>query len=165
MCGLTFWFRAVVVLWFNFFDLLHLSFLLKSVSAMYNFRSADDQNLIKTNTRKVSVQKFEIWHEDFFTTFCLWTFLNSHWLFVYDKPDICWNIFFPIATVWKILTFSHLKIFFQSPRHQLSNERKKQHKMAKTTTNSDKLVRSLKVESIYNYIILDSLASINRWRH
>ena len=105
MCGLTFWFRAVVVLWFNFFDLLHLSFLLKSVSAMYNFRSADDQNLIKTNTRKVSVQKFEIWHEDNFTTFCSWTFFNSHWLHVYDRPDIYWSDLNTILTVEKKINF------------------------------------------------------------
>ena len=37
--------------------------------------------------------------------------------------------------------------------------------MAKTTTYLDKLVRSLKVESIYKYTILYQSASINRWGH
>ena len=37
--------------------------------------------------------------------------------------------------------------------------------MAKTTTNLDKLVRSLKVESIYKYTILYQSTSINRWGH
>ena len=36
MCGLTFEFRAVIEILFNFFDLLQLSFLLKSMSAIYN---------------------------------------------------------------------------------------------------------------------------------
>ena len=145
--------------------MLHLSFLLKSVSAMYNFRSADDQNLIKTNTRKVSVQKFEIWHEDNFTTFCSWTFFNSHWLHVYDRPDIYWSDLNTILTVEKKINFWKYFSWYFFNCHIVSWRSSAVHKMAKTKSALDKLVRFLKVESIYNYPILWEYNSINRWRY
>ena len=94
MCGLTFWFRAVVVLWFNFFCLLRLSFILRSMSAMRN----SNQLMIKTKTivselRNLTRRLFHILgnsstHIEYISN-------------VYDKPDIFCNNFSATLTVRK----------------------------------------------------------------
>ena len=88
MCGLTFWFRAVIVLWFNFFDLLHLSFILKSMSAIQNAYNFNQLTIKTNNTSKVSR---EIWRETHCHNLHSWTFFKSYWLCVYDWPDIVWR--------------------------------------------------------------------------
>ena len=75
----------------------------------------------------------------------------DYWISSHGKPDIfCYNLI-PLLTVRKKSSFC--KIFYNC--HIISwrivKEAQCIKKMAKTTTNLDKLVRSLKVESIYNY--------------
>ena len=100
-----------------------------------------------------------------FTTFCSWTFFNSHWLHVYDRPDIYWGNLSTILTVEKKVSFRKYFSWYFFNCHIVSWRSSAVHKMAKTKSALDKLVRFLKVESIYNYPILQEYNSINRWRH
>ena len=105
-----FLFRAAVVLWFKFFNLLRLSFLLNPKFAIITLKIITKQTwcvVFCQLTRKWVLRNLT---GQIFTIFYYWRFFKPYGIFVHKRRDIFCSKFCSILTVVvKILYFHTLK--------------------------------------------------------